>query len=217
MLQAFSEHVDGNAPATDGQCFITPAENLTPIRRVAYVITSHDSDRVQAEKLNCLHAIDTHHDIISSLAIPFHDEHGSRTFWDIAQQCADAVNDFDTSQTDQPRFLTHIDFVFQNLTATSVLQTVFTYTIKTPQTVSHQTDVTPPDNLHPATQTQTSEWYEIDCVLERRRQKNGDEFLVKWKDGEQTDWIKRANLSPAAVQEFLQRHPLRQKDVRETN
>jgi hypothetical protein len=60
-------------------------------------------------------------------------------------------------------------------------------------------------------QTPTSEWYEIDSVLKRRRQKKGDEFLVKWKDSDQTDWVKSENVSPATLQEFLQRHHRRRK------
>jgi hypothetical protein len=43
VLQAFTAYVDDNAPTADGQCFITPAGNLTPIRRIAHVITTHDS------------------------------------------------------------------------------------------------------------------------------------------------------------------------------
>jgi hypothetical protein len=211
VLQAFTAYVDDNAPTADGRCLITPAGNLTPIRRIAHVITTHDSTQVQTETLNCLHAVDVHHDIISSVAITFYDEHGSRTYWDIEQQCAEAVNKFDTSQTDQPRFLTQIDFVCQDLTAASVLQTVFTHTVPTQPTVVQQTDGTPADSVPQATTTQTTEWYEIDRVIKRRRQKHGDEYLVKWKNSEQTDWVKRVDLSPAALQEFLQRQPVRTK------
>jgi O-acetyl-ADP-ribose deacetylase (regulator of RNase III) len=210
MLQAFTAYVNDNAPTADGRCFITHAGNLKPIRRIAHVITTHDSTQVRNEIQNWLHAVDVHHDIISSVAIPIYDEHGSRTYWDIAQQCAEAVKDFDTLQTDQPRFLTQIDFVCQDLTAASVLQTVFTHTIPTQPTVGQQIDGTPADTVPQATTTQTTEWYEIDRVIKRRRQKHCDEYL-KWKNTNQTDWVKRADLSPAALQEVLQRQPVRTK------
>jgi hypothetical protein len=44
--------------------------------------------------------------------------------------------------------------------------------------------------------SQTSDWYEIETVLKRRRLKGGDEFLVKWKNYEQNrlDSAKRFNI-----------------------
>jgi transposase InsO family protein len=211
VLQAFTAYAADNTPTADGRCFITPAGNLTPIRRVAHVYTSHDTTQVQAEILNCLHAVDTHHDIIASITLPFYDEHGNNTYWDIAQQCADAVKNFDISQTDQPRFLTQIDFVCQDLTAASVLQTVFTHTIPAQPTIAPQTDGTPSANEPQTPTVQATQWFEIERVIKRRRRKLGDEYLVKWKDFNQTDWVKRSDLSPAALQDFLQRQPVKTK------
>jgi hypothetical protein len=54
------------------------------------------------------------------LAIPFFDSLGNNTFWDIAQQYANAVNDFDAANADQPSYLTKIDFVCQDITAAGV-------------------------------------------------------------------------------------------------
>jgi hypothetical protein len=119
------QQADENAPLTAGQCFITPAGNLTPIRRIAHVVSSKDSAQVQTEISNCLLTVDAQLDNILSIAIPFCVDHGSNTFWDISQQYANAVNDFDASRTGQLRALTKIDFVCQDLTAASVLQTVF--------------------------------------------------------------------------------------------
>jgi O-acetyl-ADP-ribose deacetylase (regulator of RNase III) len=143
VLQTFRQHIDENAPLTTGDCFITPAGNLNPIRRIVHINSSCDSDKVQAETSNCLQTVDTHQDNISSIVIPFFDSLGSNTFWDIAQQYAKAVNDFDAATT-EPKFLTKIDFVCRNLTAASVLQTVFKHTIKTVQQNATDIDIGTP-------------------------------------------------------------------------
>jgi hypothetical protein len=79
VLQTFRQHIDEKAPLTTGHCFITPAGNLNPIRRIVHINSSCDSDKVQAETSNCLQTVDTHQDNISSIAIPFFDSLGSNT------------------------------------------------------------------------------------------------------------------------------------------
>jgi transposase InsO family protein/O-acetyl-ADP-ribose deacetylase (regulator of RNase III) len=117
VQQTFRQHIDQQADNATGHCFITPAGNLHPIRRIAHIVSAFDSETVHSETSNCLRTADGYLENIASLAIPFFDSLGSNTFWDIAQQYANAVNDFDAANADQPSYLTKIDFVCRDLTA----------------------------------------------------------------------------------------------------
>lgn len=130
VRQIFRQYLNEHASCTAGRCFITPAGNLHPITRIAHMVSAFDSTQVQSETLICLQTVIAHHENISSIAIPFLDSLGNNTFWDISQQYAKAVNNFDAAQTEQPSYLTKIDFVCQDITAASVVQTVFHHTIK---------------------------------------------------------------------------------------
>jgi transposase InsO family protein len=216
VQQTFRQHIDQQTDNATGHCFITPAGNLHPIRRIAHIVSAFDCATVHSETLNCLRTVDAYQENIASLAIPFFDSPGSNTFWDIAQQYANVVNDFDTPNTDQPGYLTKIDFICQDLTAAGVVQTVFQHTIKMAEQTQPDTDndKRAVDSPPQATNSQTSDWYEIETVLKRRRLKGGDEFLVKWKNYEQKDWIKRKDLTAAALEEFFRRQPPRKRRVR---
>ncbi|HSN23634.1 MAG TPA: chromo domain-containing protein [Methylomicrobium sp.] len=47
-----------------------------------------------------------------------------------------------------------------------------------------------------------AEWWEIDEVVRRQKRNGRDMFLVRWKDSDETAWVKRQDLSPAALQQF---------------
>ena len=100
-----------------------------------------------------------------------------------------------------------VDFVCASLLAGDVLASVFRHML---QAESSSTDQQPDDRTDVQsvpTTPQSADWYEIDAVLKRRKQNNRDLFLVKWKGTEETSWVKRSDLSPAAIQQYIKTHP----------
>jgi hypothetical protein len=86
--------------------------------------------------------------------------------------------------------------------------------------------VPPPDpngepGQQPTTMQQTppisneNEWYEVEKVLERRKRSGRNEFLVQWKGTEETSWVKRQDLTPAAIRQFYADHKRRRRHKRQ--
>jgi hypothetical protein len=71
----------------------------------------------------------------------------------------------------------------------------------------------PPQSSSPA--RNEDEWYEIEKVLKRRKHSGKDEFLVQWKGTDETSWVKRQNLTPAAIQQFYAEHRRRRRHRRQ--
>jgi hypothetical protein len=47
-----------------------------------------------------------------------------------------------------------------------------------------------------------NKWYETYRVLAHRKHRSRDQYLVRWKDSGGTSWVRREDLSPAALQHF---------------
>jgi hypothetical protein len=59
-----------------------------------------------------------------------------------------------------------------------------------------------------------NKWYEIDQVIAHRRYRSKDQYLVKWKDSNETSWVRREDLSPAALQQFYATRKYRRRKRR---
>ena len=130
--------------------------------------------------------------------------------WSIAQTIAEALKSFADNVTDG--VLTKIELNCQSILEADIFATVFQQILKDAVT-SKQPSTDSPENVPQSIKEtkQTTEWYEIDCVLKRRKQAGGDRFLVRWKDSKEESWVKRQDLSPAAIQHFYSQHPKRQR------
>jgi O-acetyl-ADP-ribose deacetylase (regulator of RNase III) len=211
VLAECIRHAAAAAPLQDGHCLITAAGELSPIRRIVHIVRTTDAATVRAHILLCLHTADLHADHITSLAVPFfHEDDNTNLYWDISQQLADAVNAFDAVRDENARSLDTIEFVCMSVLAADVLTTVFNHVISAsqPSTTSQtQTDENTTQSSPTPTGEQPSGWFEIEAVLKRRRQRHGDEYLVKWKGSQECSWVSRRDLSPAALQQYIRDHP----------
>jgi hypothetical protein len=95
----------------------------------------------------------------------------ANTYWDTAQQMAEAIADFDKIDDQNVRSLQRIDITCASLLAADVLTTVFRHIL-----VASPMQGLPTDETTQATQTVSSsnQWYEIDAVLKRRKRHDGD-------------------------------------------
>jgi hypothetical protein len=60
-----------------------------------------------------------------------------------------------------------------------------------------------------------NKWYEIEKVITHRRYRSKDQYLVKWKDSNDTSWVRREDLSPAALQQFYATRKRRRRKKKE--
>jgi hypothetical protein len=145
---------------------------------------------------------------ILSITIPFFNEQlHPHMHWDAAQQIAQAVLDFDKINDQNVRSLQSIDIMSNSLLARDVLSAVFRNMLvasPTPAITDDTTKLT-------STPSSNDQWYEIDAVLKRRKRRDGDFYLVKWKGTSETAWVPRRDITDAAVAQYISEHPRRHK------
>jgi O-acetyl-ADP-ribose deacetylase (regulator of RNase III) len=205
VQNACREHVVNALP--NRYCFITAAGNLAaPTTRILHLVATDDNSDVRANTLVCLEAADTHDSGIVSITIPFFGENlHPNLHWDFAQQMAQAILNFDEIDDQKERSLQRIDIMAESLLAADVLTAVFrNMLVASP--VQTKTEDTTQLKSTPSSQDQ---WYEIDAVLKRRKKKDGDLFLVKWKGSNETSWVPRRDLTDAAIAQYISEHPRR--------
>lgn len=121
-----------------------------------------------------------------------------------AQAATEAVKEF--ADTSANRQLKTIQFVHDSLlsadTFTTVLRNLLVDSSNDQPSITNKTE-----NNKPA----TSEWYEIDHIIKRQKRAGKDMFLVKWKGTDDESWVRRKDLSPAALQHFYANHPKRRR------
>jgi hypothetical protein len=177
-----SEHAVNTLP--NGHCFITAAGNLAaPITRILHLVAANDNSDVRTCTLGCLDGADTHDGGIVSITIPFFGENlHSNLHWDFAQQMAQTILNFDEIDDQNERSLQRIDIMTESLLAGDVLAAVFrNMLVVSPM----QTETDYATQLKP-TPSSNDQWYEIEAVLKRRKKKDGDLYLVKWKGSNET-------------------------------
>jgi hypothetical protein len=129
--------------------------------------------------------------------------------WPIAQAAAEAVRTF-AAQTDT-RHVEEINFNCDTLSTADTLRTVFSSLLKdqsettSPNRLEDEVVESPGGDLN-APARDPNQWYEIEAVLKRQKRASKDMFLVRWKGTKETSWVKRQDLSPAALQQFYAEH-----------
>jgi hypothetical protein len=129
--------------------------------------------------------------------------------WPIAQAAAEAVRTF-AAQTDT-RHVEDINFNCDTLNTADTLRTVFSSLLKdqsetrSPNRPEDEVVESPGGDLN-APARDPNQWYEIEAVLKRQKRASKDMFLVRWKGTKETSWVKRQDMSPAALQQFYAEH-----------
>jgi O-acetyl-ADP-ribose deacetylase (regulator of RNase III)/transposase InsO family protein len=210
VQNACREHVVNALPK--GHCFITAAGDLAaPTTRILHLVATEDNSDVRANTLVCLEAADTNDSGIVSITIPFFGESlHPNLHWDFAQQMAQAILNFDEIDDQKERSLQRIDIMAESLLAADVLTAVFRNMLVVSPMQTEAEDTTQLKST-PSSQDQ---WYEIDAVLKRRKTKDGDLFLVKWKGSSETSWVPRRDLTDAAIAQYISEHPRRRRKRR---
>jgi hypothetical protein len=137
------------------------------------------------------------------------------TAWLVAQAAADALYSLKGGEEHTPL---EVEFAYDSLLGADVMQTVCRHVL-----TETAPSTEPSDKLdQPQVPAQSSlparnedEWYEIEKVLKRRKHSGKDEFLVQWKGTDETSWVKRQNLTPAAIQQFYAEHKRRRRNRRQ--
>jgi transposase InsO family protein len=197
-----------------GVPLVTTAGDLLPTHLMIHVVLPDNTSNLTDVWLRCISTADRHDAAPVSLALPFPQEDGPpNAFWELAHLLANAVSRFDTETAIVNGSLRTIEFYCSSILAADVLASVFrTLFIAQSTTQLHDTPVPddstppPPSHIHPS-----STWHEIESVLQRRKQGSRELFLVKWKGTDETSWVKRQDLSPAALQQFIITHPRRRR------
>jgi hypothetical protein len=167
---------------------------------------------LQQAYLRCLeHAEQKGLSSIAITAMPSEEE-APTDAWALAQAAAEALKEF--TQTHGKPTLSSVEFVKGAMVVADIFATVFNKILGSkgegPQVEETRgdTELTP---VEPAPNKPTTEWHEIDCVLKRQKKKGGDMFLVRWKATKEETWVKRKDLSPAALQQFYASKPRRRR------
>jgi O-acetyl-ADP-ribose deacetylase (regulator of RNase III) len=232
LIAECRSYIDQNGPLKVAQPIITTSGKLTPdIRQIMHVVgpdcnqDPFKDDPLLTQKtlelayFNCLKLADetAGSNVLTMPAI------GANFFgvnqWPLAHAVASAIKQFVNDTTHAPGHLKRVVLVNLTLSLADIMSVVFrelfpvdtvpplvTDTLEQVATPSH-------DNTAQADMSnETGEWFEIDCLLKRKRQKGRDLFLVKWKtDDSQPSWEPRSNITPFAIQQFYKAKKAKRK------
>ena len=186
-----------------------------------------DTDIVSAQKrlekiyLNCLLKSDDQGCSSVTFVSFIPDEQVQQEAWSVAQAIANALKEFVNSRASVT--LKYVELLCESMLEADILIAVFNQLLNDVPVcdleVEHNeaespkadSDNTADRNAGKQQSSDVTEWYEIDCVLRRKKQAGKDLFLVRWKDSGQESWVKRKDLSPAAIQQFYASHPKRRR------
>jgi O-acetyl-ADP-ribose deacetylase (regulator of RNase III) len=206
VQSACREHAVDALP--NGHCFTTAAGDLAPSTRILHYVATSDNNDVRASTLACLNAAEAHDSNILSFTIPFFSEElHPHIHWDAAQQMAQAILDFDKINDQNMRSLQRIDIMSSSLLAGDVLSAVFRNMLVASPTQAKTDDTT----QITSTPSSNDQWYEIDAVLKRRKRRDGDLYLVKWKGTDETSWVPRRDITDAAIAQYISDHQRRHR------
>ena len=167
-------------------------------------------ERVRSTVTSCLdHA--NHVDGMSSIAFPLANATASNV-WTLAQAYAAAIRQWSNVDDDNV-ILRRIEFVANRILEADVFATVFREIL----TISEERKNDEIDNLSPGVNLPISDtnsqgdWHTIERILRHRKRKGGDEYLVKWEETGTTSWVKRRDVTDAALQEYYNSRKQRRK------
>ena len=141
--------------------------------------------------------------------------------WDLAHAVAQAVKDFLDAASDIT--IKRIEFVEPNHHYADTLTVVLKSVLKQVESDNLQvdsisndaptSDTTPSSgNTEEAQQPKDpAQWYQISDIIKRQKRSGKDLFLVKWENSNETSWVLRRNLSPAALKQFFAQNPTRRR------
>jgi transposase InsO family protein len=227
--------------SADGKPFAITAGELSPTRCIVNIAVQDSIESTRTDFFACLHIADTHSEKLESISIPFfHEETQTTALWEIAHLTALAIQDLDQAADLHNRHLQMIElhcrtvlgadiaaavcrqiFKQETILQTTSAEEIFQQTHDTlTDSTQQQHDMNNEGTQQAQTQTNgtdmpqqtvASDWYSIDRILQRQRRKNTDFFLVQWSDGSPNSWIKRADISQAALQQYLREHKRRRR------
>ena len=148
---------------------------------------------------------------MSSIAFPLANATASNV-WTLAQAYAAAIHQWSNVDDDNV-ILRRIEFVANRILEADVFATVFREIL----TISEERKNDEIDNLSPGVNLPISDtnsqgdWHTIERILRHRKRKGGDEYLVKWEETGTTSWVKRRDVTDAALQEYYNSRKQRRK------
>jgi hypothetical protein len=117
--------------------------------------------------------------------------------WTMAHAIAKSILQFDAGTATTPESLRVIKFVTLSLTTADVLVAVFRQLLKNEDTVTTDTNVSPPP-----VNNNSNEWHTIDRILRHQKHKGRMQCLVKWETNDPLSWIDHADITNAALQQY---------------
>jgi O-acetyl-ADP-ribose deacetylase (regulator of RNase III) len=201
--------------AGDAECtpLTTTAGRMSHVRLLLHVVPPtlvgaplDDQARLKEAYTKCFEIAAGEQATCLAVPFPLTGEEQATALWPEAQAAADAI--VHLSESTSGNSLQEIEFVNVSLLTADILSTVCRSTLtrsagegtprptepKQPEPVDKQSVAGPPAD--------PNKWYEIDQVIAHRRYRSKDQYLVKWKDSNETSWVRREDLSPAALQQF---------------
>ena len=202
--------------AGDTGPIVTEAGYLGHTVSKIYHVVHDESVELPEQRLvtRCLDqaVVDGKHSIAFPLAIA-----PASDMWTLAHAYAIAVRQWVNGDANNI-VLRRIEFVATKTIDADVLATVFREVLLAVQSEKLNDD---DDNLDPgidlpisgnnAGDNSQGDWHTIERILRHRRRKGGDEFLVKWEETGTTSWVKRRDVTDAALQEYYKNRKQRKR------
>jgi O-acetyl-ADP-ribose deacetylase (regulator of RNase III) len=192
---------------------ITTAGRMSHVRLLLHVVPPalvgaplDDQNRLKEAYSKCFEIAAGERAARLALPFPLTGEERATALWPEAQAAAEAAKHF--AENVSGSSLQEIEFVNVSLLTADVLSTVCRTTL-TRSAGEGTPRATEPEQPGPVDQQSVAgpladpnKWYEIEKVITHRRYRSKDQYLVKWKDSNDTSWVRREDLSPAALQQF---------------
>ena len=207
-----------------GDTIITPAGGSLIAEHVMHVIIPSASDQVRNDWMtiyhNCFNQAVTSATKSLAFSFPLTEDYVGTDLWDISHTFARAIQQF--LDSDQGPHLESIEFVTPNQQVADTLVVVLSNTLHSPvpPDAPEQTPDSPknPDQTTndspplPSVPTRDpTQWYQISGILKRQKRNGRDMFLVQWANSTDTSWVKRSDISPAALKDYYALRPNRRR------
>jgi hypothetical protein len=165
-----------------------------------------DQNRLKEAYSKCFEIVAGKQATRLALPFPLTGEERATTLWPEAQAAAEAAKHF--AENNNGSSLKEIEFVNISLLTADVLSTVCRTTLirsageGTPKAAEPEQPGIVDQQSVAGPLADPNKWYEIEKVITHRRYRSKDQYLVKWKDSNDTSWVRREDLSPSALQQF---------------
>jgi hypothetical protein len=176
----------------------------------------YDSDELLAETTlnhtfyNCLCEADKHRDFQTLALLMLVIRQDQFDPWTAAHAAAKTIIAFDNDTAYKPGTLRSITFFTLTLSVADVLHVVFRQVLQDNTQVQIETHVQrEAQQLNSQTTQQEpsdTQWYPIKCILKRHKRKGKYWYLVHWEHNDEKSWVKRQDVSEAAMRQFNATH-----------